>query len=206
MTLLESTTKITLLDEIIGKDQRLFFYLNGQLTHPVLDTILPFFRETLFWIPLYLFVITFMLMNFGKRGLGWIIFILITVALCDMVSTSLIKANVMRLRPCQDPSFARYIRLLIPGCPSESSFTSTHASTYFGMATFFFLTLRTILPKWIGFVFLWAGLIAYAQVYVGVHYPLDILFGALVGSAVAVFSAGFFNRRIGLCTFGELTV
>src|SRR5690606_5907175 len=135
----------------------------------------------------------------------WIIFILITVALCDMASTTLIKASVMRPRPCQDPSFARYIRMLIPACPPESSFTSTHASTHFGLATFFFLTLRTWLPKWIGFVFLWAAMIAYAQVYVGVHYPLDILFGALVGSIIAVFSAGFFNRRIGLCTFGKLT-
>ena len=87
-------------------DQSLFVYINRVATHPVLDTLMPFFRESTFWIPLYLFLIVFVFVNFGKNGWVWLFFAFITVLLTDQLSSSIVKNWVMRPRPCNDPVFS----------------------------------------------------------------------------------------------------
>jgi undecaprenyl-diphosphatase len=83
-------------------------------------------------------------------------------------------------------------------CPESSSFVSAHATTHFGLAFFVVLTLRSYTSRWIMLFFSWAALISYAQVYVGVHYPFDVLCGALIGSALGYFMARIFNNYVGL--------
>ena len=100
------------------------------------------------------------------------VFFLGTVALTDMTGTYLIKHMVERLRPCNDPIFAEHVRLVINKCAGGYSFISNHAANHFGMAVFFTLTLRRILGSWVWLALIWAPLIAFAQVYIGVHYPL----------------------------------
>jgi undecaprenyl-diphosphatase len=80
----------------------------------------------------------------------------------------------------------------------SGSFTSSHAANHFGLAMFSFLTLRPQIGKWAWLFFLWAAAIGYAQVYVGVHYPTDIIGGAVLGMLAGLLSGGFFQRRIRL--------
>ena len=168
-------------------DQTLFVYINRVATHPILDTLMPFFRESTFWIPLYLFLIVFVFVNFGKNGWVWLLFAFITVLLTDQFSSSIVKNWVMRPRPCNDPVFSSQARLLLDHCSGGYSFTSSHATNHFGVATFLCITLGRFFGKWKYLLFIWAALICYAQVYVGVHYPLDVVFGALLGFLIGQF-------------------
>lgn len=187
-------------------DQWLFIKLNSELTNPVFDSLMPFIRNGSFWAPLYLFLGLFAVINFKSKGGWWILFFLVTVALTDMTGTYLIKHNLYRFRPCADPDFFSQVRLLIKQCSGGSSFVSNHAANHFGMAMFFFITFRTVLKKWAWIGFAWAGLIAYAQVYVGVHYPFDVLAGALLGLLVGLVTGKLFNKRYGFTNFDNQLV
>jgi membrane-associated phospholipid phosphatase len=161
-----------------------------------LDAVLPLIRHSKFSIPLYLFLLVFALMNFQKNKWWWITFAVLTVVLTNFVSSDIIKENLFRLRPCRDAELGN--RLIVNYCPQSSSFTSSHATNHFGMATFFFFTLHDYFPKWRYLFYVWAFSIIYAQVYVGVHYPLDVLSGAITGFVLGYLSARSFNRNYGL--------
>jgi undecaprenyl-diphosphatase len=168
-------------------DQSLFVYINQVATHPLTDTLMPFFRESTLWIPFYLFLIVFVFVNFGKKGWVWLLFAFITLLLTDQFSSSIIKNWVQRPRPCADPLLYGQVRLLLDHCSGGYSFTSSHATNHFGVATFLFVTLGRYFGNWKYLLFIWAALICYAQVYVGVHYPLDVVFGALLGFLIGHF-------------------
>jgi undecaprenyl-diphosphatase len=114
------------------------------------------------------------------------------------LSSSIIKSWVNRPRPCNDDVLMYQVRLLLSYCPGNGSFTSSHAANHFGAACYIFFTLRSYLKKWRYLFFLWAITICYGQVYVGIHYPLDIIGGAAAGICIGMLTASFFNRRIGL--------
>jgi len=88
--------------------------------------------------------------------------------------------------------------MLAEYCGQNGSFTSSHAANHFGMAVFLFLTLRSIIGKWSGLIFIWAAMICYAQVYIGVHFPFDVAGGALLGFIIGSLTASVFNKRFGL--------
>ncbi len=90
---------------------------------------------------------------------------------------------MQRPRPCQNEALKEEVRLLVP-CGSGYSFTSNHATNHFALAVFFAGTLGVFFKRWRWLLFLWAALVAYAQVYVGVHYPLDVAAGALLGMTI----------------------
>lgn len=179
-------------------DRKLFFLINNNLANNFFDAVMPFLREANTWIPLYVFMLVFAAVNFGKRGWLWMMFVICTVALCDLVSSHLVKEFIFRVRPCQNPAMAQQIRILANYCPHSSSFTSSHATNHFGLAMFFVVTLRTYTSAWITLFFWWAAVICFAQVYVGVHYPLDVLAGGLLGCTIGYFTGVFFNNYAGL--------
>lgn len=189
--------------ELVNMDRSVFITLNSEWTNSFFDTVLPWIRNSLTWIPLYVFLLFFVTLNFKIKSWWWVLLFIVTVALTDMMGTYLIKHNFERLRPCRDPEFAHFVRLLVNNCSGGYSFTSNHAANHFGMAAFFYMTFRNLLPKWAWIGFLWAGIIAYAQVYVGVHYPSDVLGGALLGLAVGSFTGSFFNKRFGFAIFEQ---
>jgi undecaprenyl-diphosphatase len=89
------------------------------------------------------------------------------------------------------------VRLHLRHCSGSYSFTSSHAANHFGMATFVSLTLYSTFRRWIYLSYLWAFFIAYAQVYVGVHYPLDVVGGAGLGVLAGLLTASVFNKQVG---------
>jgi undecaprenyl-diphosphatase len=191
----------SLLRKLEQWDQWLFIQINNYQSNPFFDSIMPYLRVAYFWIPLYLFLLIFIPCNFKGRGWWWCVFFLCTVSLCDMTSTNLFKEVFQRLRPCIDPEFLQNVRLVIDRCGGMYSFTSNHAANHFGIATFIFITLRPVLGKWVWFAYLWAAVIGYAQVYVGIHYPFDILGGAAIGLTFGGLLATFFNKRFGFVNF-----
>lgn len=179
-------------------DQWLFVYINRVLTNPFLDSVIPVWREALTWSPLYLFLLLFTIFNFGWKALPWICLFIITVSLCDQVSSTFIKNWIARPRPCSDPYFSPYVRLLLNRCPSSGSFTSSHATNHFGMAVFVSLTFKHFIGRWKYALYFWAATISYGQVYMGVHYPFDVIGGAITGAFIGWASASFYRRQFGV--------
>lgn len=183
--------------KLLEWDSRLFLWLNHQLANPVFDALLPFFRDSVFWMPLYLFILTFVFLNFGHRGWWWIIAFLVTVAIADLTGTYLFKETIQRLRPCNEPALAGQVRLVIKACPGGYSFLSNHAANHFGMATFLVFSFGRTFKPWLYVFYLWAVLISFAQIYVGAHYPLDILGGAMLGIIAGYITALVYRQQLG---------
>jgi undecaprenyl-diphosphatase len=141
--------------------------------------------------------VAFIGLNFGKKGFYWGIGFLCTVALTDLIGTYIFKQSFQRLRPCQDPFFFTEVRLLLKQCSGSYSFVSNHAANHFGLATFMVLTFRHMFKGWIFVLYLWAVMIAYAQVYVGVHYPLDVICGGMLGAGIGWLTAWFYHHNFG---------
>lgn len=168
---------------IVHADQELFLWLNGQ-HNPFWDTVMALVTNKLAWIPLYLLLIYVLIKQFKIEAIGYIISIIAVVALSDQLASALLKPYFARPRPCHDPALESLIHL-IGGCGGAYGFVSSHAATGFGIAMIFNLLPTKQLPG-IQLLFLWAAVYSYSRIYVGVHYPLDILGGAMVGILAAV--------------------
>ena len=155
-------------------------------------------RNQVTWYPMYFFLALLVLINHRKTSWLWLLFGVGTVIVTDLISSTVIKEHVWRLRPSNNPEFSSWINILVGYRPQSSSFTSSHAANHFGMAMFIYLTLRKRYGKWPLVFFLWAALIAYSQVYVGVHYPADVIAGGLIGMIIGYLSGKLFNRTYGL--------
>jgi undecaprenyl-diphosphatase len=179
---------------LLNFDRSLFSTINQTWSNPVFDGLMPFIRNQFFWVPVYLFLLAFMLLNFRKKALWWVLFFLATFALTDMISTQVIKAFIERPRPCADAFTSNSVRMLIP-CSYSFSFVSSHAANHFGIAMFVYMTLKQISNRSIWLVFVWAFAVCYAQVYVGAHFPFDVLGGAVLGLLIGHRTAFIFNRQ-----------
>jgi undecaprenyl-diphosphatase len=159
-------------------DTELFLFLNGLHTD-WLDPIMLYGTNKLTWIPLYLVIVYFLIKLEEKQVIYLLILIAFTIVLTDQISASLLKPMIGRLRPCHEGSIQDLVHL-VSRCGGKYGFVSSHAANTFGTASFLFFLLR-FRVRLIGLIFLWAGFVAYTRIYLGVHYPLDIIFGALLG-------------------------
>jgi undecaprenyl-diphosphatase len=171
------------LEQLLQLDQEIFFLINGEWHVSWLDQIMPHWRDKKTWIPLYVLLAGFLFYKYKLKGLYFILAVALTVGIADTVSSKLIKKSVQRVRPCNDLEIKEEVQLLA-GCGKGYSFTSSHATNHFAIGVFIALTLGYLF-WWARWPFiLWAASIAYGQVYVGVHYPLDVLCGALAGTLI----------------------
>lgn len=175
------------MESLLHWDEQIFHLINSGWQNPFLDAIMPVWREKSTWIPLYILLAGFAVYRFKIKGLFLIMALGLLVGISDNVSSQLIKKNVRRIRPCNDATVEN-VHLLI-SCGSGYSFPSTHAVNHFVVATFLSLTLGQFYRKIRLPLLLWAASIALGQVYVGVHYPLDIFCGALFGMLLAYIGA-----------------
>ncbi len=174
-------------------DRLLFHFINHDLANAVLDVLCPWLREKLTWIPLYLLIAYLLFKKYGHKILWLSLLTVVTILLSDQTS-GLFKHLVHRLRPCNNPELADSIRHVVE-CGVGFSFVSAHAANHFALATFFsFLFMEN--KKWMAFLYLWASCIAFSQVYVGVHYPGDVLAGAIVGIMVGLITGNIAKRYV----------
>lgn len=189
-------------------DEQIFFFINHKLHFSYFHGLMPYWRSAYFWIPTYLFLANFLTINYKRRG--WILLLVgaMTVSVSDMVSSHLIKKTVKRERPCQNVDIRPHVRLLVR-CGSGYSFTSSHAANHFALAIFLMQTLfwkdktnrlhESRLSKrrlWHYLLLLWAASIGLGQIYVGIHYPLDVFCGSLLGVAIGGVGAYLFRRFV----------
>ncbi len=188
------------METILQWDYFLFELINGQWHNAFLDWLMPMWREKAFWAPLYLFLFVWLVQKHGEATAAVVIFAILTIVLSDQLSSTIIKPFFERFRPCQTEALSYQVRLLIPHCGSGYSFVSSHATNHFAIATclsmVFFPHFRWVVP--LGF--LWAASISYGQVYIGVHFPVDVIGGALLGifiGSITGFGAYYFVHRSG---------
>lgn len=182
---------------LIEIDQWLFSLINQDLHNPVLDFIMPYWRDKYFWIPLYVALAGFLVYKFKTRGAYLIIGLLVAVSIADSVSSHVVKQQVQRIRPCNQEELKEEVQLLVR-CGTGYSFTSSHATNHFAIAVFLILTLGRIYRKIKWPLLIWAGTIALGQVYVGVHFPFDVLAGGILGSLIGWGVASVYQKISGI--------
>jgi membrane-associated phospholipid phosphatase len=194
------TFRMSLLKWLEHLDKTLFVLVQHDSDHSVLDVIMPVFREPLTWVPLYAFML-FYAFRMGKKksdptaangqiaggtkAWAFIVLTLLTFAVTDNVTAQILKPMFGRLRPCHDPGLQPYLRTLAD-CGGLYSMPSNHAANHFGLAAFWFFSIREVTGRKWRWLWVWAAIICYAQVYVGKHYPFDVLVGAIFGSLTGV--------------------
>jgi undecaprenyl-diphosphatase len=187
-----------LLDRLIQWDKELLIVLNGFHT-PWLDPVVLLMTRTLFWSPLYVFLIFLLFRNFRNRAWLLLIGVAFTLLLSDQLTSELIKPWFARLRPSHDASLTGLLHLVDGYRADLFGFSSGHAANTFGIAFFTWFTFRSIY-RWMFLVFVWAGVMTYTRIYLGVHYPGDILAGTILGlicGGIGLATSHFLRRWLG---------
>ena len=168
-----------MIEQLIEFDKDLFVFLNG-LHAPWLDPAMEGLSRTITWLPLYLFLLYHIVRIYREKSWAILVAIGLLILMTDQITTGLMKPFFERLRPSHDASlnglvhFVNNYRGGLYGC------ASSHSANTFGVAAFLTLLLRKEKP-WIAWLFLWASFVSYTRIYLGLHYPGDILAGAAVG-------------------------
>lgn len=171
-----------MLEELLQQDKFLFLYLNG-LGSDTWDAFWLFVTNK--WTgsaPMYALLLMLSYLKFGlKKTLLIVVSVGVLIGVTDQLA-NFFKYGVARFRPCHDEEINSLMRLVKSSCGGKYGYFSAHAANSFAVAIFFTLLLKKHF-KYIGVLLLfWAALVAYSRIYVGVHYPLDILTGALIGA------------------------
>ena len=176
--------------ELIQRIDEYLFRLINSYGFELMDTIMRLVSNKFFWIPLYLYLIYLIYKNFSKNFFKILFSISIVIFLADFGSVHLFKEIFERPRPCHILEDIR----LVDGCGGPFGFISSHASNSFALAFFFGLIFRN--RQMFLLLFSWAIIIGFSRVYLGVHYPFDILGGIFWGLFVSLLIYKLYIRKV----------
>lgn len=169
-----------MLEKLVQFDRQAFLFLNGLGTE-TWDAFWMFMTDSITAIPLYLVLLVLTYRAFGvKKTLLILVAVALLITCTDQLS-NFFKYGVQRLRPCHDPEISDIMRLVKSYCGGKYAYFSAHAANSFAVAAFFTFLFRGKI-RFLGiFLMVWASLVAYSRIYIGVHFPLDVVTGMLVG-------------------------
>lgn len=170
-----------LIQTISEWDKSAFLYLNGRHNH-LMDYVMTLFTLTSTWLLFYGIVLFVIIRKYGRKSIPVLVSLALIILLSDQIA-GIFKHTVMRLRPSNDPAMIPMTHVFFE-TGGLYGFVSAHAANAFSFATFSALLFRS--RGYAAFVFPWALLIAYTRIYLGVHYPGDILGGAILGILVGL--------------------
>jgi undecaprenyl-diphosphatase len=173
-------TDFSMFNFFLHLDTKLFLFLNG-INFSFSDPIMVLFSDRLTWIPFFFALAIFMYRKYGYLSVWPLTGITLVIMVAIQASIHLFKNVFERLRPCHRPDFEDIIHLAADRCWESYAFVSTHAAVSFGVAVFLLMLFKV---RWFTVLILsWAMLVSYSRIYLGVHYPSDIIVGAFVGAA-----------------------
>jgi undecaprenyl-diphosphatase len=183
------------MDWLLQLDTRIFLAINGWHSE-TWDGIMWWISGKTTWWPFYLLLILFMVWKKRWQLLPMLLFLILVVTLTDQTSVHLFKNVIQRLRPCHEPTLQGLVHLVNNKCGGEFGFISSHAANTFGVTL---LILLWIKKRWFTILMLvWASLVSYSRVYLGVHYPGDILAGAIWGAGCGWLISLLFTRILSM--------
>ncbi|MBO5956201.1 MAG: phosphatase PAP2 family protein [Bacteroidales bacterium] len=168
---------------MLNIDTELFLFLNG-LHADWLDPIMIFISGKLSWTPFYLVLLYLIIKNYKKQSILIIIGIILLIVCSDQISSSVFKPLFERPRPCHNEAIKDLVYLPDGHCGGAYGFISSHACNVFALAVFITHILKRYYSKIAWVMFVWAAMVAYSRIYMGVHYPGDVLVGAAVGAVI----------------------
>jgi len=173
-----------MIEWLISLDKQLFTSLNGLHT-PWLDPVMLLISGKIEWLPLYASLIFLLIKHYKWQSVYFLFGIALTILFADQLASGVMKPFFARLRPSHDPELSQIVHILNDYRGGKYGFASSHAANTFALATYFYLIFRERIPaiKW---MFAWCTIVSYSRIYMGVHYPGDILVGALIGVFFAV--------------------
>lgn len=171
-----------MLETLNNWDTQLFLFFNG-MHSPFWDSVMWWVSGKLNWIPLYILILGYLGFTFRWKALWILLGVTVLITMSDQSSVHLFKEVFERLRPCHQSHLAGMVHLVNDHCGGQFGFVSSHASNHFAIAFFTALWIR---KRWYRIAILaWAGLVSYSRIYLGVHFPGDILGGAILGILLA---------------------
>ena len=185
---------MSLLDHILYLDRKAFLLING--CHSTWgDMLMAGISEMLVWVPLYAFLLWQLQRRTGWKGLGWAVLVVAAMIFAsDTGSVVLFKNTFQRLRPCHAPELQGLVHLVNDHCGGRFGFVSSHASNHFAIAAFMAMVFGGH-PRWAAPTLLaWAALVSYSRIYLGAHYPGDVLVGGIYGLTLGIIFFGIFRR------------
>ncbi|HSH50356.1 MAG TPA: phosphatase PAP2 family protein [Bacteroidales bacterium] len=172
-----------MLEILKNLDTQLFIFLNG-LNSSFWDQVMWWFSGKLFWLPMYLIIIAYIIFKLRWKAIITLLFIALVVTLADQISVHAFKEVFQRLRPCHNPELKDIVHLVNNKCGGQYGFVSSHAANTFAVA--FFLKNLFKQKYFSLFIISWAVVVSYSRIYLGVHYPFDIIAGALLGTIIGI--------------------
>ncbi len=183
---------LNILHSLNQLDRKIFIFIQS-LSADWLDPVMIVLRNPQTWIPVYVFIFLWIFRYHRNFLWQFVLLTIVTVALTDFVSASVLKPLFGRSRPCAEPALQGIIRDLV-GCGGRFSMPSSHASNHFGLATYWYFSIKWMTGRKWRWLWLWAALICYAQIYVGKHYPADIIAGTFLGLCIGFLLAMLFRK------------
>ena len=184
-----------MIDFLTRIDTELFLFLNGLHVY-WLDPVMTFISGKITWAPFYIVLLFLVIKNYKKQSIIIIIGIILLIVCSDQISSSIFKPIFERPRPCHNEAIKDLVYLPNGHCGGAYGFISSHACNTFALATFLTLLLKKYYKKIAYVMFIWATLVAYSRIYMGVHYPGDVIAGAAVGAIIGVIIAKVADKII----------
>ncbi|MEO8088089.1 MAG: phosphatase PAP2 family protein [Bacteroidota bacterium] len=192
-------------------DKELFLFLNG-MHNSFFDFVMYWASNRFIWIPFYAVLLFLVIRTFQKKSVLVLVLIAAMITVSDQVSSSIVKNSVHRLRPCHNPEIESQVHLVNGECGGSFGYFSSHASNSFALAVFLILIFRkkanqagvkqvakpvVKISNLAVILFSYSGIVSYSRIYLGSHYPLDVITGIVFGTLLSFIFAKIFFRVTG---------